>query len=59
MTRALMVVLVLLVPAVLGGCATQERPKPRGPQSQEDPKAWNRMQPGEGQGMFGGALQRR
>lgn len=44
--------------ALLGGCVTPER-KPTGPVSQEDPKPWNRMQPGEGQGMFGGALQRR
>jgi hypothetical protein len=59
MTKILAGVMVLMVAAAFGGCATSERNKPLGPQSENDSKPWNRPQPGEGQGMFGGALQRR
>jgi len=44
---------------MISGCATSERKVAPGPQSQVDTKAWNRPQAGDGQQMFGGALQKR
>lgn len=40
-------------------CVPPPEPKPQGPVSNTSKMPWNRPQPGEGQAMFGGALQKR
>jgi len=59
MTGKLFVLFVLVASGWLAACATPERKVAPGPQSEVDSKPWNRPQPGEGEGMFGGALQKR
>lgn len=52
-------VLSVLCLGMLVGCATEPERKPVGPQgSSESDMPWNRPQPGEGQGMFGGMFDR-
>jgi hypothetical protein len=45
--------------ALLSACVPPPEQKPVGPVSQTSKMPWNRPQPGEGQAMFGGALQKR
>ena len=42
----------------LSACGPPPEPKPVGPVSENSTMPWNRPQPGEGQAMFGGALQK-
>ncbi|MDP0489937.1 MAG: hypothetical protein Q7Q71_02655 [Verrucomicrobiota bacterium JB023] len=50
--------LMILAAMGLASCAVEEERKPVLPESAESELPWNRMQPGEGQGMFG-AMQSR
>jgi hypothetical protein len=52
---------LLLGFAVLGlsACVPPPEKKPVGPVSSTSKMPWNRPQPGEGQAMYGGALQKR
>lgn len=47
------------VVVVLSACVPPPEKKPVGPVSNTSKMPWNRPQPGEGQAMFGGALQKR
>ena len=43
----------------VAACVPPPEPKPVGPVSETSKMPWNRPTPGEGQAMFGGALQKR
>ena len=50
-------VLIVLALGFLGGCSMEKERKPVGPQGTvEGDMPWNRPQPGEGSGAFGGVF---
>jgi len=59
MIRSLVWVILGCTVVGLSACVPPPEKKPVGPVSDSGTMPWNRPQPGEGQAMFGGALQKK